>query len=134
MGSLPRHLLVVDDEPHIGVLFRMQFERRGYRVTVARTLDDARRVLAAGAPDVLLLDIHLPDGLGLDLLAEVRQRPATAQLPVMILTAEGDDHILRETARLGATVLTKPFSPSKLTVQLLELLGESPTPADESPA
>ncbi|HEX9704565.1 MAG TPA: response regulator [Gemmatimonadales bacterium] len=134
MASLPRHLLVVDDEPHIGVLFRMQFERRGYRVTVARTLAEARRVLAAGSPDLLLLDIHLPDGLGLDLLAEVRKRPATAQLPVLILTAEGDEHILRETDRLGATVLTKPFSPSKLTARMLQLLGESPTAADENPA
>jgi DNA-binding response OmpR family regulator len=134
MGSLPRHLLVVDDEPHIGVLFRMQFERHGYRVSVARTLDEARRVLAAGSPDLMLLDIHLPDGLGLELLAEVRCRPATADLPVLILTAEGDEHILRETGRLGAEVLTKPFSPSKLAARLLQLLGEAPPASDKDPA
>lgn len=130
MPAPTRHLLVVDDEPHIGVLFRMQFERRGYRVSVARTLNEARRVLAAAVPDVMLLDIHLPDGLGLDLLDELRRRPDTARLPVLVLTAEGDEHILRETDRLDAMVLTKPFSPSKLTARLLRLLGEPAEPAE----
>lgn len=133
MGSPPRHLLVVDDEPHIGVLLRLQFERRGYRLTVARSLAEARRALAAGRPDVILLDLHLPDGLGLELLGELRHSDATRHLPVLVLTAEGDERVLRETGRLDATVLTKPFSPSKLTARVLDMLGEPPEHAEPEP-
>jgi len=122
-----RHLLVVDDQPHIGVLLRVQFEREGYRLSLARTLAEARTALAAAAPPVdgILLDLHLPDGSGLALLAELRGAAATRRLPVLVLTAEGDDRVLRETRRLGATVLTKPFSPTKLSAQVAQMLVEA---------
>jgi DNA-binding response OmpR family regulator len=126
MRSVPPHLLVVDDEPHIGILLKLHFEHRGYRMSLARTLAEARRALAAQRPDALLLDLHLPDGLGLELLSELRGSDATRELPVLVLTAEGDERVLRETGKLGATVLTKPFSPSKLTARVLHLLGEPP--------
>ena len=134
MGTAPRHILLVDDEPHIGVLLRFHFEHRGYRMSLAKNLAEARRALAAARPDAVLLDLHLPDGLGLDLLDELRRDAATRTLPVVVLTGEGDERMLRETGRLGATVLTKPFSPSKLTSRVLTLLGESPDlPAGDTP-
>jgi DNA-binding response OmpR family regulator len=131
MRSIPPYLLVVDDEPHIGILLRMHFESRGYRLGLARTLGEARKALAAHTPDALLLDLHLPDGLGLELLTELRATSGTRELPVLVLTAEGDERVLRETRRLGATVLTKPFSPSKLTARVLNLLGEPPEMPEE---
>ncbi|MGH7646191.1 MAG: response regulator, partial [Gemmatimonadales bacterium] len=75
-----------------------------------------------------LLDLHLPDGSGLGLLAELRGAAATRGLPVLVLTAEGDDRVLRETRRLGATVLTKPFSPTKLSAQVAQMLSEATPP------
>ncbi len=128
MAPPPRHLLVVDDEPHIGLLLRPHLEHIGYRVSLARTLAEARAALAdrAAPPDALLLDIHLPDGSGLDLLRELRAQPATATLPVTVLTAEGDDRVLREAQRLGAALVTKPFSPSKLTARIAAQLGDVP--------
>jgi two-component system phosphate regulon response regulator PhoB len=121
-----RRVLVVDDEPHIGVVLRLQLEARGYEFSLARTLGEARALLAdvASPPDVLLLDLHLPDGSGLDLLAELRRSPATRQLPVLVLTGDGDETVLVTSGALGADVLTKPFSPSKLTARLGEMLGE----------
>jgi DNA-binding response OmpR family regulator len=59
----------------------------------------------------------------LDFLLELRARPATARLPVMVLTAEGEDRILSDIARAGATIVTKPFSPSKLVTQVNALFG-----------
>ena len=134
MASSPRHLLVVDDEPHIGLLLRPHLERHGYRVSLARTLADARRSLAGGGapPDGLLLDLHLPDGSGLDLLRELRDAARTRALPVMVLTAEGDERVLAETERLGAALLTKPFSPKKLTARIAAMLGDAPPGADDS--
>lgn len=133
MSAVRRHLLVVDDEPHIGLLLRPHLEHLGYRVSLARTLADARRALAdGGSPlDAVLLDLHLPDGSGLDLLREIRARPATRALPVMILTAEGEDRVLGEAEALGAPLLTKPFSPSKLTARIASMLGDAPPKPEE---
>lgn len=122
----------MDDEPHIGLLLRPHLERLGYRVTLTRALAEARAVLGArGAPiDAVLLDLHLPDGSGLDFLRELRAATAAPQLPVLVLTAEGDDRVLAEAERLGAVLLTKPFSPTKLTARIAGMLGESPHPPE----
>jgi len=124
---VPRHLLVVDDEPHIGLLLRPHLEDLGYRVSLARTLAEARAAVAARASpyDGLLLDLHLPDGSGLDLLRELRAAPATRALPVVVLTAEGADHVLAAVKELGATLLTKPFSPTKLTARIAAMMGDA---------
>src|SRR2546426_7211433 len=66
----------------------------------------------------MLLDLHLPDGSGLELLRELRSVVATRAFPVIVLTAEGEDRILGEAEGLGAGLLTKPFSPSKLTARI----------------
>ena len=134
MASSQRHLLVVDDEPHIGLLLRPHLEHHGYRVSLARTLADARRSLAGGGapPDGLLLDLHLPDGSGLDLLRELRSAAGTRALPVMVLTAEGEERVLAEAERLGAALLTKPFSPTKLTARIAAMLGDAPPGGGES--
>jgi len=130
----PRHLLVVDDEPHIGLLLRPHLEQLGYRVSLARTLGDARMVLAAPHTpvDAVLLDLHLPDGSGLDLLRQLRRAATTRDLPVIVLTAEGEDRVLGTAEQLGAALLTKPFSPTKLTARIAGLLGEGPDPEAES--
>src|SRR5439155_24271778 len=76
----------------------------------------------------MLLDLHLPDGSGLELLRELRSAAATRAFPVIVLTAEGEDRILGEAEGLGAGLLTKPFSPSKLTARIAAMLGDSPPP------
>ncbi|HET9384719.1 MAG TPA: response regulator [Gemmatimonadales bacterium] len=122
-----RHLLVVDDEPHIGLVLRPFLEQLGYRVSVARTLNEARTVLRAQpAADALLLDLHLPDGSGLDFLRDLRKQGSTARMPVLVLTAEGEDRVLREARRLGAALVTKPFSPTKLTQRIAMMFGDDP--------
>lgn len=126
MTTSGRHLLVVDDEPHIGLVLRPFLEQLGYRVSFARTLGEARAALrATPAADGLLLDIHLPDGSGLDLLRDLRQQSGTAGMPVLVLTAEGEDRVLREARRLGATLVTKPFSPTKLSQRIAMMFGDT---------
>jgi DNA-binding response OmpR family regulator len=129
-----RRLLIVDDEPHIGLLLRLQLESRGYELMLARSLFEARAALRAEEaerPQAVVLDLHLPDGYGIDLLRELRDRPATVALPVMVLTAEGEERVLAEARALGAITVTKPFSPSKLTAQVAAMLGEPP--GDDAP-
>jgi len=134
MATSPRHLLVVDDEPHIGLVLRPYLEQLGYRVSFARSLAEARAVVNAAAPplDGLLLDLHLPDGSGLDLLRDLRAKPGTARLPILVLTAEGEERVLREARRLGAALVTKPFSPTKLSQRIATMFGDLPVPEDEA--
>ena len=133
MATSPRHLLVVDDEPHIGLVLRPYLEQLGYRVSFARSLAEARATIGAAPPDGMLLDLHLPDGSGLDLLRDLRAQAGTARLPVLVLTAEGEERVLREARRLGAALVTKPFSPTKLTQRIATMFGDLPVPEDETP-
>jgi two-component system catabolic regulation response regulator CreB len=131
-----RHVLVVDDEPHIGLLLRPHLEQLGFRVSLARTLADARAALAlpSAAVDLLLLDLHLPDGSGLDLLRELRAAPEHRTLPVLVLTGEGEERVLRAVRGLDAALLTKPFSPSKLMARIAALVGDPPPPPRPAPS
>lgn len=132
MAQSGRHLLVVDDEPHLGLVLRPYLEQLGYKVSFARTLDEARSVLRAKPPtDGLLLDIHLPDGSGLDLLRDLRGQGSTARLPVLVVTAEGEDRILREARQLGAALVTKPFSPMKLSHRIALMFGDAEEPREK---
>jgi len=132
MATSPRHLLVVDDEPHIGLVLRPYLEQLGYRVSFARSLAEARAVVTAAVPDGMLLDLHLPDGSGLDFLRDLRARDGTARLPILVLTAEGEERVLREARRLGAALVTKPFSPTKLSQRIATMFGDLPVPEDEA--
>jgi two-component system catabolic regulation response regulator CreB len=118
----------VDDEPHIGLVLRPFLEQLGYQVSFARTLSEARAALRARPTDGLLLDLHLPDGSGLDLLRDLRGQDRTARLPVLVITAEGEDRILREARRLGAALVTKPFSPTKLSHRIAVMFGDAEEP------
>jgi DNA-binding response OmpR family regulator len=132
MATAPRHLLVVDDEPHIGLVLRPYLEQLGYRVSFARSLAAARAAVTAAIPDGLLLDLHLPDGSGLEFLRDLRAKSATARLPILVLTAEGEERVLREARRLGAALVTKPFSPTKLSQRIATMFGDLPVPEDEA--
>lgn len=124
MAAGSHHILLVDDEPHVPLLVQPLLERLGMTVQTARSLGAARRSLAQHRPDGILLDLHLPDGSGLDLLRELRAAPDTATLPILVITAEGDDRVLDEVERLGGLVLAKPFSPTKLGQRVLAALGD----------
>ena len=116
----PRPLLVIDDEPHIWHLLQLNFASLGFTVQVAPTLTAARALLATGGPfAAVLLDLGLPDGSGLDLLREWAGRPPA---PVLVLTGEIEDEVLNEVRALGAVILGKPFSPTKLTAQVALLV------------
>jgi DNA-binding response OmpR family regulator len=103
-----RTLLVVEDEFKV-LRNHLEFlEGQGYRVLPAENLAQARGHLSNGAPDAIVLDIMLPDGNGLDLLAELRA--AGRKIPVIILTAWGEPKDVSRGLRLGANdYLSKPF-------------------------
>ena len=120
------HILVADDEPHIGRIIKMKLEQGPFRVSLAYDGQEALDFINGEDPvDLALLDLMMPRMSGLDVLREVREQERFKQLPCIILTAGGDAKHERDALALGATqFLTKPFSPKKLYALVARLTGE----------
>jgi CheY-like chemotaxis protein len=120
-----RHVLVADDEPHIGRIIKMKLEQGPFRVTLAYDGQEALDVLESQPDiDLVLLDLMMPNLSGLDVLARIRSSERLKHLPCIILTAAGQEAQHQKAMELGATeFLTKPFSPKKLYARTAELAG-----------
>jgi two-component system, OmpR family, alkaline phosphatase synthesis response regulator PhoP len=119
------HILVADDEPHIGRIIKMKLEQGPFRVSLAYDGQEALDfVNAEERLDLVLLDLMMPKLSGLDVLREIRLQERFKALPCIILTAGGDAKHERDALALGATqFLTKPFSPKKLYALVARLTG-----------
>jgi DNA-binding response OmpR family regulator len=119
------HILVADDEPHIGRIIKMKLEQGPFKVSLAYDGQEALDVLNNGDHvDLVLLDLMMPKISGLDVLRRIREQEKFKSLPCIILTAGGDAKHERDALELGATqFLTKPFSPKKLYALVARLTG-----------
>ncbi|MBV7544332.1 two-component system response regulator CreB [Acidovorax sp. sic0104] len=131
-------LLLLEDDPAIARTVAYALERDGLAVTHSLLVDDARRQIRASHFDLLVLDVGLPDGSGLDLLRELRHAERTSTVPVLMLSAHGEeiDRVLG--LELGADdYLAKPFSPRELAARVKALLrraGARPVAGAAPPA
>lgn len=118
-------VLVAEDEPHIRRILVTLLESGGLAVDQAEDGSRAMELLNGEAPyQMALLDIMMPGLTGLEILRNVRALPHRAGLPVVILTAKGQDADRELAFRLGASdFVTKPFSPKKLLVRIHQLLS-----------
>ena len=121
----PVHVLVADDEPHIGRIIKMKLEQGPFRVTLAYDGQEALDVLhREPGIGLVLLDIMMPRRSGLDVLETMRSDERWRTVPCIILTAAGQEQHQRRALELGANeFLTKPFSPKKLYAKAAELAG-----------
>ena len=117
-------VLVVDDEDHLRRLLCDLLEREGYMTVEARDGAEALMRVDRHAPDVVLLDLNLPGLDGYGVLAQLRSRPDTRSLPVVVLTAKGDEDNEVRVLQAGADdFLTKPFRARALYARLDKILG-----------
>jgi CheY-like chemotaxis protein len=126
-------ILVVDDEDLIRWSMRQVLTRVGYRVVVAASGDEARARCEESPPDLVLLDLKLPDTDGLKLLPTLR--PAERPIPVIIMTAYGSRDLEIQARKLGAQhVVAKPFDPDDLCQLIGQALsGPPPAAATDAP-
>lgn len=124
----PRHILVADDEPHIGRIIKMKLEHGPFTVTLVFDGQEAADFLATDTRvDLVVLDLMMPRLSGLDVLKLIRENPRFKTLPCIILTAAGQEQHKRDAILHGATqFMTKPFSPKKLFALVAELTGQAP--------
>jgi two-component system, OmpR family, response regulator len=122
----PEQVLVVEDDSSIAELLKIVLERQGFIVKIAGTCEMATKALEDGLPDLMLLDLMLPDGHGLDLLRWLRDDLGSA-LPVVVLTAFRQEEKALRAFELGAAdFISKPFRPRELVARIQRVLTLAP--------
>jgi two-component system alkaline phosphatase synthesis response regulator PhoP len=113
---MAKQILLVDDEPHILRAAEIKLTRSGFTVRCAVDGQQGWEMILQQKPDLLVTDLQMPRMDGFELTRHVRENPATADLPVLMLTAKGLETSLGERASelKVLTVLPKPFSPREL--------------------
>lgn len=107
-------ILVVDDETYIVELVKFNLEKEGYRVLVAYDGVSALEMVRAEYPDLILLDIMLPSIDGLEVCRTLKQESSTSSIPIIMLTAKGEEFDTVLGLEMGADdYIKKPFSPVK---------------------
>src|SRR5256885_6652977 len=101
MPTQPR-VLMVEDHPDIADLYQLKLQLEGYRVAVAPDGDTGLRLARSLKPDLILLDVHVPQLDGLQVLAALREDDATRDLLVVVCSEDDDPQLIREAQRLNA--------------------------------
>ncbi len=121
--NIHQSVLIVDDEPMARTLLRLMLVRAGFHVAEAEDGFDALEKVRKNQPDVILLDVMMPGMDGFAVCEKLRSEPATAALPIIMLSAKTDLDSINKGLRAGATVyLTKPISPEELTQHVKDAL------------
>ncbi|MEV8468514.1 response regulator [Fluviibacterium sp. DFM31] len=121
---MSHHVLLIEDEPNIMEAIRFFLSRDGWKVSChsdgATAVSEVNRI----TPDVVVLDVMLPNRSGFDVLKELRAAPGTRDLPVLMLTAKGQSKDRERAEQLGSSgFMTKPFSNAEVLEKLRSMVG-----------
>jgi two-component system, OmpR family, KDP operon response regulator KdpE len=127
MMETKKHILVVDDEPAIGKFLRIHLSNAGYEVITTTRGAEAIELIRTQEPDIVLLDIVMPDMTGIEVLSSVR---AFSQLPIIVFT--GRPEIVQIAKQFGASdYIPKPFNLDLLTEKIRLVLRSNNVPGND---
>ena len=119
-----KRILIVDDDAFIRRPLEFILREEGYQPTTAADADEGLRAVESCPPDLIFLDVMMPGKDGLTWCAELKADPRYADIPIILLSARGQERDRERALALGATeFLTKPYSPHELKRLVCELLG-----------
>ncbi len=119
-------ILVVDDEPAIRQMLIFALSGEGYECTEAGSADEAQEAIRKSPPNLILLDWMMPGLSGVDLARRLKRKPETNGLPIIMLTAKGEEHDKIKALDTGADdYITKPFSTQELLARIRAVLRRS---------
>ncbi|SFP61678.1 Response regulator receiver domain-containing protein [Geopseudomonas sagittaria] len=122
---MSKSVLIADDEPNIVISLEFLLEQAGYRTRVAHDGQDALEAIQRQPPDLVLLDVMMPNLSGYDLCQKIRENPAWQHMRIVMLTAKGREVEVSKGLALGADAyITKPFSTQELLAQVRDLLAD----------
>ena len=125
-------IMVVDDEPEIVMVVSLMLEQKGFNVRCAYSGEELFAGLEEHKPDLILLDIMMPQMDGLEVLTRLRENSDTASIPVIFLTAKVHDEDLRRGYKMGAKYyITKPFTITQVLEGINLILGGDQDPSVE---
>src|SRR5262249_37249729 len=126
MAPMKTRILIVEDDPDIAQLVARYLEKAGFQTELAGNGREALQSIATRLPDLMVLDLMLPQVDGIEICRSVRASTATAALPIIMLTARADESERIVGLELGADdYLAKPFSPGELVARVRALLRRS---------
>jgi len=126
---LSKKILIADDEPNIVAAVEFLLQRNGYEVHVARDGEEALKLVEATHPDLVLLDVMMPQKSGYEVCKRIRERADWRHIKIIMLSAKGRDAEVNKGLSTGADVyVTKPFSTRELMDKIKGLLGQNTEP------
>ena len=121
---MSKKVLIADDEPNIVAALQFLLERNGYEVQIARNGNEALELIEAEMPDLVLLDIMMPQKSGYEVCQRMRERPDWQHIKIVMLSAKGRDAEVNKGLSIGADLyVTKPFSTHELMDKIKGLVG-----------
>jgi DNA-binding response OmpR family regulator len=121
-----KKILIADDEPNIVAAVEFLLRRNGYEVHVARDGEEALKLVEACHPDLVLLDVMMPQKSGYEVCLRMRERSDWRHIKIIMLSAKGRDMEVNKGLSMGADVyVTKPFSTRELMGKIRELLEQA---------
>ena len=126
-------ILIVDDEPHMLRITELSLKKAGFNLLIARSGNEALQLARQHLPALIVMDVVMPDLDGISALKELKAAPATAKIPVIMLTSRGQNVTRVDAEGSGAALyLTKPFSPSALAAEARRII-EAAAAAEANP-
>jgi DNA-binding response OmpR family regulator len=124
LASMPKRILLADDEENLRLLVRMAIEDAGHQIVEAGDGEHALALAREHRPDLIVLDWMMPGLTGLEVTRSVRSEPDLRGIPILLITAKGQEEDRHIGMEAGATdYLVKPFSPLELAHRVEELLA-----------
>ncbi|HTY07570.1 MAG TPA: response regulator [Candidatus Edwardsbacteria bacterium] len=123
---MPKKIMVVDDEPYIARVIKFKLEQEGYTVISANDGITGLNKIKEEKPDMVLLDVMMPGMSGYEVCQKIKGDAELAGIPVVILTAKGQERDREQGFSMGASdYITKPFSPNRLLELVKSIVGEA---------
>ncbi len=124
--SRRKTICIIDDDPDILTMYRLRFEQDGYLVSVAVNGETGLTLVRSTHPDVIILDIHMPQMDGISVLSELNRDPELAQIPVIILSNNNSDQMFQKISDLGTAryyIVKTLTTPQKVVDIVTEVLA-----------
>ncbi len=123
---MAKKIMVVDDEPYIARVIKFKLEQEGYTVIAANDGQSGLQKIKEEKPDMVLLDVMMPGLSGYEVCQKIKEDAELAGIPVVILTAKGQERDREQGLTMGASdYITKPFSPNRLLELVKSMIGEA---------
>lgn len=122
---MPKKILIADDEPHMLRVTELSLKKGGYELVMARNGREAIEIARRDLPNLIVMDVLMPEVDGLTALKVLKEDPLTSGIPVIMFSARGQLVTRKDGQASGAALfITKPFSPTQLLNEARRLLGD----------